>query len=603
MSVIFEKRDLRPHERKEVGALYGEGAWLWDRPGPPITQEEKKKINYDTMKQVLAFGDKLIDGVAVADRLKFDSSSLWYYHKFRAYFRLRNLKYEAHALREYAKQSDEHIYYFTNDRLLAGMEFPKNVSIYGPEEKNRSKRNYLSLFNYFTILLSRSILNLFSGRKFSKPEHIILDVTKRQAFLDKETLKIKKGNYVLGYMIEQAGNDFLILDEAIQPKVTDGAKIKLSKDHLFGKGKYLNRYFGEPVLLKYFFSSALKKRRKELGNKLNAELQLIRSSCIGEEKTLSEIYQSYHGATRFYLIKYLAYKKFFSRHAFKTISSVDENSPAIRCILDAARINGISTIGLQHGNIHDLHPAYRYTKDDRSRNAYPDQNLVWGPYWKEFLTTKGNYRENRVAVCGQVRTDIIPGLLASPFEKQYAVPEQKHHEKLIVFASQPQRDAVLRRQAAIDVIEAVRDTAGVFLLIKLHPNERYDEEYYRKIATGHGLDQERFKIILELDLYLLISVCDILVTCFSTVGAETVYFNKPLIVLDHLKQDIQGYYREGVALRACNKDELKKHLTGLLSGKTVIDQTAYESYIERYAFAIDGKASERALDLIKRSGD
>jgi len=601
MSVIFEKRDLEPHERKEVDALYEKGAWLWDKPGPPITREEKKKINHETMKQVLAFGDKLIDGTAVADRLKFDSSSLWYYHKFRAYFRFRNLKYEAHALREYANNSNENIYYFTDDRLLGGMEFPENVSIYGPARKNKSRRNYFSLFYYFTILLIRGILNLFSGRKFSKPEHIILDVTKRQTFLDMNTLKVKKGNYVLGYMIEQASKDFLILDEAIQPKVTDGAKIKLSKDHLFGKGKRKDRYFGEPVLLKYFASSALRKRRKELENKLNSELQLIANACTGEEKALPEIYQSFQGATRFYLIKYLAYKKFFSKHKYKTISSVDENSPAIRCILDAARINGIHTIGIQHGSIHDLHPAYVYTPYDKSRNAFPDHTLVWGEFWKELLVKNGHYRPEQLTVSGQIRTDIIPVLLARPFEKQYVVPELKSHEKLIVFASQPQRDPGLRKRAALDIMQAVKAMPDAFLLVKLHPNERYDTAYYKDIAGKAGL--ERIHITLDPDLYLLISVCDVLVTCFSTVGAETIYFKKPLVILDHLRQDIQGYHREGVALRACNKDELKDHLTDLLSGKTGIDQTAYESFIARYAFAIDGKASERALDVIEQLND
>jgi hypothetical protein len=84
------------------------------------------------------------------------------------------------------------------------------------------------------------------------------------------------------------------------------------------------------------------------------------------------------------------------------------------------------------------------------------------------------------------------------------------------------------------------------------------------------------------------------------VGTETIYFKKPLVILDHLRQDIQGYCREGVALQACSKDELKKHLISLLSGETGIDEIAYERFIERYAFAIDGKASERALSFIER---
>lgn len=603
MSVIFENRPLSPREREEADALYAKGAWLYDRPGPAIQEEDKKRINYETMEQVLAFGDKIIDGIPIAERLMFDNSSLWYYHKFRAYFRLRNLKYEAHALKEYAEQSKENIHYYTDDPLLSGMDFPENVSIYGPERKAKSKRNYFSLLNYSIIMLSRYLLNCLSGRKLKNRDHIILDVTKRQAFLDMDTLRKKKGNYVLGYMIDKAGKDFLIMDEAVQPKVTDGVRLKLNRDHLCGKGKRKNRYFGEPVLLNYFLSTTLKRQRKQLESKLKNELLFIRNTCNGEGRTLANIYLSYGGATRYYLSKYLAYKKFFSRNTFSTITSVDENSPAIRSILDAARINGMRTIGIQHGNIHDLHPAYLYTVNDRKRNAYPEHNLVWGGFWKEFLVEKGNYLEKQVAISGQIRTDIIPTLLNRPFEKKVVVPEMKNHDKLIVFASQPQRDPSLRRRAASDVIEAVKDVPGGFLLIKLHPNERYDKDYYSGIANGHGLDPERYRITLDLDLYLLISVCDMLITCFSTVGTETVYFNRPLIILDHLKQDIQNYHKEGVALQAGNKDELQKHIQGILEGNIKIDEIAFKKYVTRYAHAIDGKASERVLDFIKRFGE
>ena len=603
MSVIFQKRQFSSREIKEVNALLSHGGWIYDKLGPPITEVEKKRINYETMEQVLAFGDRTVDGIAVADRLLFDRSSLWYYHKFRAYFRLRNLRYEAHALKEYASQSPEQIHYYTDDPLLEGMDLPGNVIIHGPEGKAKSKRNYASLLKYLIILLTRRIINCVSARKLAKTDHMILDVTKRQAFLDMDTLKIKKGNYVLGYMIGRAGKDFLVIDEAVQPKVTDGARIKLSRDHLCGKGTLKNRYLGEPVLLKYFLSRELRRKRKQIQGKLRDELFLIKDACTGDDKILADIYLSFRGATRFYLIKYLAYKKFFSKHRFKTISSVDENSPAIRSILDAARINGIKTIGMQHGNIHDLHPAYRYTQADSKRNAYPDHTFVWGDFWKQFLIKKGNYSEKQLETTGQIRTDIIPKLLERAFDKSMVVPEIKNHEKLVVFASQPQRDPSLRKRAAIDVIKAVKNVSNAFLLIKLHPNERYDKEYYRRIAHAHGVKPDRFRITLDLDLYLLISVCDVLITCFSTVGTETIYFNKPLIILDHLKQDIQHYHKEGVALQAGNGDELLSHLKGILDGKIRIDAKAYEKYIAKYAYAIDGNASERALRYIERLND
>ena len=105
-------------------------------------------------------------------------------------------------------------------------------------------------------------------------------------------------------------------------------------------------------------------------------------------------------------------------------------------------------------------------------------------------------------------------------------------------------------------------------------------------------------ICLTARIYILISLSDIIITCFSTVGTETVYFNKPLIILDHLKQDIQGYYREGIAFQASNKSELKDFLNKLFAGKIKFNKIAYKSYIKKYAYQIDGKVADRVIDFI-----
>ncbi len=570
-------------------ARYNKGAY-------EIPEEEKKRINYDIMDFVISFGDKEFEGKPVVEWMRFDDSSIWYYHKFRAYFRLRNLKYEVAEVKKLSTEYDS-VSIYTSESLLAEGIIHDNINIILPATSSGSKWNFASLFKYFIILKTRWLINLFSFKKLKKPDHIIMDVTKRQAFLDINTLGVDKGNYVIGYLLEKAGNDFLIIDEAVQPKMSDGAKINLSHDNLFGKGSQKGRYFGEPILLNYFLSPEQRKRKKDIIRKLNNNLDQLSDKCEGDEKLLTGIYRSFRGATNFYLIKYLAYRKFFSRHKFKTITTVDENSPAIRCILDAARKEGIKTTGVQHGNIHDLHPAYLYTVADSKRKAFPDHSLVWGEFWKEFLMSKGNYGEDSMFISGQIRTDVIPALKAAGINKEKVIRGINKDDKLIVFASQPQRDPQLRRRAAEDVMKAVKATPDGFLLIKLHPNEKNDRNYYANIAKEIGL--ERIMITLSVDLYLLISVCDILITCFSTVGTETIYFGKPLIILDHLKQDIQNYHKEGVALQASNEKELENHIANILSGKTSIDKEAYERFISKYAFAIDGKASERAIGFIR----
>jgi len=611
MKAIVIKRQLSGKELSSVIKKAGEGdleiystvalpsnLFAYNKGAFEITEEEKKRINYECMEYVLSFGEKIFEGKPVVEWLKFDDSSIWYYHKFRVYFLFRNLKYEILEAKKLSEAFDSVIFY-TSENYLPKESLQDNITFILPSASSGKNWNLGSFFKFFMILKTRWLINIFSYKKLKHPEHIIMDVSKRQTFLDPKTLEEKRGNFVIGYLLEKAGDDFLIMEEAIQPKMSDGARISLSRDHLFGKGSLKHRYFGEPILLNYIFFGNLRRRKKQFQNNIYESLQTLDRICTEEDgKLLIRIYKSLRGATNYFLIKYLAYKKFFSKHAFKTISTVDENSPALRCILDAARIAGIHTIGLQHGNIHDLHPAYLYTSSDSGRKAFPDHSIVWGKYWKEFLVSKGHYIEDNIGISGQVRTDIIPQLMAKNINKEDVVREIKFGEKLIVFASQPQRDPLLRRRAAEDVIKAVKATTGVFLFIKLHPNEKDDVEYYANIAKDAGLD--RICITLSVDLYLLISVCDILITCFSTVGTETVYFGKPLIILDHLKQDIQNYHKEGVAFQATNAKELEIHIAGILNEDKCTDKESYVRFISKYALAIDGKAVERVLGMIRR---
>ena len=120
----------------------------------------------------------------------------------------------------------------------------------------------------------------------------------------------------------------------------------------------------------------------------------------------------------------------------------------------------------------------------------------------------------------------------------------------------------------------------------------------RLIDALEGLGKN-YEIIYYIDLYFLISTCNILITSFSTVGTETIYFSKPLIILDPLKQDIQNYHKEGIAFQATNSKELKNFIKNILCDDLRISNKLYKAYIEKYVFKIDEKVSERCFTFIK----
>jgi len=350
-------------------------------------------------------------------------------------------------------------------------------------------------------------------------------------------------------------------------------------------------------LLNYFLSPRLRKEKKEFLHNINKGFKEIYSRSDSDEKLLIDIYRSFSSGTAYYLIKYLAFKKFFNRHNYKTITSVDENSPARRAILDAARINGIKVVAVQHGNIYDLHPSYLYTTADKTAKAMPDLTLVWGKVYKEFLAEKANYPEDGVMPIGQIRTDIIPKLLKADISAREVIKEVPEGKHIITFASQPQKDVQLRKQAALDVMLAIKKIPDTFLVVKLHPNELNDFGYYHAIAREAGITN--YTISYHVDLYMLLAISSVVITCFSTVGSEAVYFNKALIILDYQKQDLLNYIREGVAFPAYNEADLQKTVSSLLNLELEINAEAYNKFIDQYAYKIDGKVVDRALDAIR----
>ena len=551
-----------------------------------LSSEEKKAINYSVLDQVKALGDKLINGNSLASHLQVEKSSIWHYHKFRTYFFVRNLNYELAKLSKVNFQENEKsLFYCPPEFRFLQDEFPQLEFIF-PERKKQRIHVFLSL-KYLLFLKLRIIFSCFAH--FGKTGILIYYPERYTPLLDLESLKPKEGNLLLDYLYTQAVPGGLnLLGEVPVPK------LKTKTAFPFHKGYFKVSESGHPkknmesILIRFGFYAyrEAKQAGKNLMGKYN---ELLFTPLSINEKLAIRFVQSLHSSSIYYLTRYFAGKRFFAKNKFRVVLGIDENSPLSKSILDAAKFHGIKTIGMQHGTMHDLHPAYLYTKNDVKQGIIPDYTLTWGAYWEQFLIEKGNYPAGSVISVGHLRTDIIPKLLSQQKEKNTTFQ--------LVFASQPQRDPVLRRQAAFDVFTAARLFPEIELIVKLHPIEYEDVAYYQSIASEAACTN--YRIDKETDLYKLIASCDALITCFSTVGTETIYFSKPLIILDHLMQDIQGYYKEGVAFRATNAPELTKIISGLKSGQIVINRDAYRSFIEKYSYRIDGKVAERVEDFLK----
>ncbi|MEZ5083101.1 MAG: UDP-N-acetylglucosamine 2-epimerase [Bacteroidales bacterium] len=556
-----------------------------------LSADEKREINYELFRHILNFGEIKIDGTPVTDLLMFEKASIWHYQKFRSYFYLRNLTYEIRLIEKALKQYQRIDFYGTYSQLASYPFNSDNVKIHLKQPK-KLKKNYLALLNYMVFFGFRILVSFFNFHKLKKSKNIVIDHSIKQPCLNLITLKPEYGNYNLAYLFEQLDADFLILDDFDIPKFHEGSTFNFNTDLLKSNG---NRLFGEFILFKGLISMKGIKQLKVWREKLLLTYDQIDSKLHNPfDKIINQFLRSLHNTSSLYLFKYLAYKRFFRKNKFLTISTIDENSPRIKSILDAAKSNAIKTFGIQHGIIHDLQPTYHFTVEDMNRKVTADCTFVWGKYWESKLTNQGNYPKDSIIVTGMIRTDIIPRLLQMQTSIKSASLENK---KVAVYASQPQHDPIARRNDAFEVFKAVKNIENCQLVLKPHPAEMNDFDYYHQIAKEAGYNE--LIINGHTDLYMIISQSDIILTSFSTVGLESVFFRKPLIIVDPLKQDIQGYFRDGIAFQASNSEEINYYVQKLISGELTINDKAYDNYTTDQVFKIDGKVSKRIINNIR----
>lgn len=596
---VLINRPISESEIAEISRLEEQGAQIFTFSGGNqknatrkicLSADEKRAINYSVMEEVLNFGDLKVGDQTIAELFRIDTASVWHYHKFRVYFSVRNLMYFLNPVSKTFESFDDQVWFVSAEMSPLKRLFPE-VDFRFPQVKTKEKINFWELLGYSVIVFYRFSRQLLSRKK--QPEYLIYLTEKYSTVLDPKSLKARQGHHILEYLIDKLDTRFALLTEVLMPRIKGKSDYSYSPKQFRSEYNNIPKIFAESFWVTGLLKSRVRKEVNRARRQLKRRYILVRNTDLSIiQKITLEVFRSLDKSSVFFLYRYYAACDFFAKSKIKAIIASDENSPLTKSILDAAKHHGIKVIGLQHGTMHDLHPAYLFTPNDSKNRIMPDLTLTWGKYWEEFLVSKGNYPKDSVVSVGQIRTDIISALMKVEKQRK-ARPIDK-----VVFASQPQRDPELRRQAAWDVFTAVKNVPKVRLIVKLHPREAADSDYYSEIARQAGCTN--YEIDTSSDLYQLISSCDVLITCFSTVGTETVYFYKPLVILDHLRQDIQGYAAEGVAFQATDSESLSLILSGIFRGTLKINQEKYDAFIRKYAYRIDGKVAERCIEAITK---
>ena len=274
----------------------------------------------------------------------------------------------------------------------------------------------------------------------------------------------------------------------------------------------------------------------------------------------------------------------------------------------AAKQKGIPTLEIQHGLIFPYTFIYIFTKYEASNDelvkslhySLPDKTAVYGSYYKELLTKMSVYSEDSVVVTGQPRCDILSHAdriySIEKFLKKYKI---NPNHKIILWTTQchgiSNEENVKNFEAVFRTMQNLND---VTLVMKQHPNEG---KRYTKMIKGY-INKYGIDAVIppkNSDTYEQLFACDLMITRHSTTAMEAVALNKPVIILNLSGEpDPVEYVKEGVAFGVYKEEDLKQAIEKLLNDESELAKNR-AAYIEKYLYKIDGKATERIVNLIE----
>ena len=550
----------------------------------PIEDLSEKHI-----QRIIDFGhQKIINGKSIAEELAANQSSDWYYLRFSLFQRSRTKMIAAdevnHLLKELNTQAEITLYHsFPIAEGLLARKIHQQAS--APKAKKAVPIDFL--FNYAFLFIYRSI---FGNWRKSKLMRTAQKMILANPYLEQELIELGSGKLkigdphlqnVLDLSLEE--ENFIYLTQLRPPSLEANHQLKISS--YFRKRPYdKNSIYFEPFLLRTYLSGGLKQEHQRIKTFIR-KLEEVKPGLDGEESYLLNVLIGMKRTLFLAKWRELAANRLWNRLGAKKVLAIDEHSLQNRSLLVPAKVYGAKTFALQHGAISRANVAYRFTEKDVQFNPWPDLTFIRGAHTKTQLE-HNQYSSGMLELVGHLRTDIIPYL-----------KERSKGSSKVVYATQPMppADKELKRRQLIDFLALVKQNPKDEFVIKPHPNESEINEYY-------NLDSDPKYPNLSVavgNLYLLLSECKLLITYYSTVGLEAIYFDKEVICLDYEKRDYQGYHAAEVAHQALNASELIDLYRQINEDGLRSDPNKRSIFIEERAYKIDGKATERVMRKLK----
>lgn len=267
----------------------------------------------------------------------------------------------------------------------------------------------------------------------------------------------------------------------------------------------------------------------------------------------------------------------------------------------AAKHGGRSSLLLLHQGV----LGYNYSVS----SFLTDKIAVISPFAKEILM-ENKVDENRITVTGRPvydvllrrrfrRNDIFQKFGLNPDKKTVVyttenipIAKTKHRMTLICLAIKELIHYYQRRKEWNKIPQ---------LFVKVHPEEKNLRPYIDAITQARVTTHITRKGGMT-DLYQLLSICDVLVTGFSTTALDAMLFGIPIVTLNFtgIRSPVP-YAESGASLNVVEKEDLAwvlRHALYDIEAKKDM-RRAQKQFVFQHAYKQDGLASERTVKLME----
>ena len=589
-------------------------------------KKQREKAVEDAILWLQAWSNKAIkDGKTFKELVAYENTSVWWFGGGTTlyYDKIRDIIRHINAILPILKKEDpDEIAVLSNDKLFrevmsiigATESIPTSI-LKEPGKSHKKSAVFLRytkwvwrMFLIIAISKTKALSNKFRIEKTERHKKNILILSSSSNIVDVFNIKkqqLEKNDMMIASLVEnlKLGNEPYNVTVVEYHDRTDKVDVLPEK-------KLERKPFESYVTLKSVFKvfKMLIAYRK-LWNVLKTDKRFVDSlnykniplyELLGDE-FLSLFSKTFIGAVGFIEVM----KRVINVEKPDIIVAACDYGACGRSAVVEAKLRGIPTIGIQHGIITPIHFDYRHAAHEISTKLSPNhcpipvKTVVYGTYHKDILTGLCGYPEDSVVVTGHPRYDILYHAdnfySKGKFLENYKInPDHKIVVWATSFRGYSDGENTKRFKAVFGAIQRIKNAT---LVIKQHPREEYTQ------LIKNNLDNYNISAVItpiNSDTYEQLFICDLMITKNSTTAMEAIALNKPVIVLNLSGEpDVVDYVEQGVALGVYKEEDLKPAIEKLLKEDTDLAKNR-ERYIEKYLYKIDGKASERVINLIEK---